>query len=159
MANESTHPNDHDPDQASPDSAEAKGQEETPEDDMSWLTFASPENPLSDMGLKITMGRHASPDSPSPNAEQKLDPLSSAQERIAAMSPDEQRALLESFRNDLLRKREPSGGRRNAEQKPDPLASVRERIAAMSEEEQRALLESELLARLAKQKPSRGRLD
>ena len=57
MADESTHPNDHDPEQAAPDSVEAKGQEETPEDDMSWLTFASPENPLSDMGLKITMGK------------------------------------------------------------------------------------------------------
>ncbi len=65
------------------------------------------------------------------------------------MSPDEQRALLESFRNDLLRKREPSGGRRNAEQKPDPLASVRERIAAMSEDERDAMRESGHLARLA----------
>ena len=96
MANESTHPEDHDPDQASPDSAEAKGQEEAPEDDMSWLTFASPENPLSDMGLKITMGRHASPDPPSPNAEQKPDQLLAAQERIAAMSEDERDALRES---------------------------------------------------------------
>ena len=115
MANESTHPNDHDPDQASPDSAEAKGQEETPEDDMSWLTFASPENPLSDMGLKITMGRHASPDPPSPNAEQKPDPLASVQERIAAMSPDEQRALLEAGHLARLRKQEPSGGRGNSQ--------------------------------------------
>jgi hypothetical protein len=152
-------PEDHDPDQASPDSAEAKGQEETPEDDMSWLTFASPENPLSDMGLKITMGRHASPDPPSPNAEQKPDPLSSAQERIAAMSEDERDALRESGRSDRLGKREPSAGRGNAEQKLDPLSSAQERIAAMSPDEQRALLESELLARLAKQKPSRGRLD
>ena len=115
MANESTHPNDHDPDQASPDSAEAKGQEETPEDDMSWLTFASPENPLSDMGLKITMGRHASPDPPSPNAEQKLDPLSSAQERIAAMSEEEQRELLKAGHLDRLRNQEPSGGRGNSQ--------------------------------------------
>ena len=59
MANESAHQGDHDPDQASPDSVEAKGQEETPEDDMSWLTFASPENPLSDMKWRITVGRPA----------------------------------------------------------------------------------------------------
>ena len=111
MANESTHPEDHDPDQASPDSAEAKGQEETPEDDMSWLTFASPENPLSDTGLKITMGRHASPDPPSPNAEQKPDPLASVRERIAAMSDEEQRELLKAGHLARLRNQEPSGGR------------------------------------------------
>jgi hypothetical protein len=29
MADESTHPEDHDPDQAAPDSADVKGQEET----------------------------------------------------------------------------------------------------------------------------------
>ena len=56
MADESTHPNDHDPEQAAPDSVEAKGQEETPEDDMSRLTFASPENPLFDRGYQISMG-------------------------------------------------------------------------------------------------------
>ena len=114
MANESTHPNDHDPDQASPDSAEAKGQEETPEDDMSWLTFASPENPLSDMGLKITMGRHASPDPPSPNAEQKLDPLSSVRERLAAMSEEERDQLRQQGMSARLDRRRPSAGKGNS---------------------------------------------
>ena len=114
MADESTHPNDHDPDQASPDSAEAKGQEETPEDDMSWLTFASPENPLSDMGLKITMGRHASPDPPSPNAEQKPDPLASVRERIAAMSEEERDQLRQQERSARLEERRPSAGRGNS---------------------------------------------
>ncbi|MCH2141256.1 MAG: hypothetical protein MK100_09555, partial [Phycisphaerales bacterium] len=57
MVNESDHPMDHNPDLASQNAAESQGQDETAEDDMSWLTFASPENPLSDTGLKITVGR------------------------------------------------------------------------------------------------------
>mgnify|MGYP001495364379 CR=1 FL=1 len=111
MTNETTRPESHDPDQASLGSAELKGQDETTEDDMSWLTFASPENPLSDMGLKITMGRHASPDPPSPNAEQKPDPLASVRERIAAMSDEEQRELLKAGHLARLRNQEPSVGR------------------------------------------------
>jgi hypothetical protein len=114
MANESTHPNNHDPEQAAPDSAEAR-QEETPEDDMSWLTFASPENPLSDMGLKITMGRHAAPDPSSPNEEAKLDPLSLVRERLAAMSEEERDQLRQQGMSARLDRRRASPGRDNTE--------------------------------------------